>query len=365
MGKGTSLPAGYILQKGKKHYGSGRPIIGFFKAPFKPMLTTLAKLLFQLVPRACPDHFAKGDVYQLLHLLRNYAIAMGTKDLRLFNQDLSGFFISIDSDRFLQSWYMLTSILGTNYERSGTWILFCLACETKQPWRHREGTAFPHPQREQTYQDWRCTGIDYCSTWDAELPAWIEGLHPSTRIPDGVTPFAQPCAWWWSPSMNKFGFIHTVNLFPIYTSMHYFWDTWTIDWLFFRHLPRIFLHFRFLSIQIFTRLQIFWKQSLIRSFWAFKLNLTLSNCAISHLRTCPQVLSPMSASPSCCSSQWICVTVFHCSQGIFSQIASGSRYPFFEETLCESWLHRSRPEQDREARFETKEVKNSPCGADS
>ena len=57
MGKGKSLPAGYILPKGKKQYGLGRPITGFFNAPFKPMLSTLAKLLFQLVPRACPEHF--------------------------------------------------------------------------------------------------------------------------------------------------------------------------------------------------------------------------------------------------------------------------------------------------------------------
>ena len=111
MGKGKSLPAGYILPKGKKQYGSGRPIIGFFNAPFKPMLSTLAKLLFQLVPRACPEHFAHGDVYQLLKLLREYATKMADKDLRIYNQDLSGFFISIDSDRFLQSWYMLLRFL--------------------------------------------------------------------------------------------------------------------------------------------------------------------------------------------------------------------------------------------------------------
>lgn len=111
MGKGKGLPAGYILPKGKKQYGSGRPIIGFFNAPFKPMLSTLAKLLFQLVPRACPEHFAHGDVYQLLKLLREYATKMADKDLRIYNQDLSGFFISIDSDRFLQSWYMLLRFL--------------------------------------------------------------------------------------------------------------------------------------------------------------------------------------------------------------------------------------------------------------
>ena len=75
------------------------------------MLSTLAKLLFQLVPRACPEHFAHGDVYQLLKLLREYATKMADKDLRIYNQDLSGFFISIDSDRFLQSWYMLLRFL--------------------------------------------------------------------------------------------------------------------------------------------------------------------------------------------------------------------------------------------------------------
>lgn len=111
VGKGKSLPAGYILPKGKKQYGSGRPIIGFFNAPFKPMLSTLAKLLFQVVPRACPEHFAHGDVYQLLKLLRDYATTMADKALRIYNQDLSGFFISIDSDRFIQSWYMLLRFL--------------------------------------------------------------------------------------------------------------------------------------------------------------------------------------------------------------------------------------------------------------
>ena len=111
MGKGKSLLSGYILAKGKKHYFSGRPIIGFFTAPFKPMLSTLAKLLFQLIPRACPNHFARGDVYQLLKLLRDYATTMTDKSLRVYNQDLAGFFISIDTDRFLQSWQLLLRFL--------------------------------------------------------------------------------------------------------------------------------------------------------------------------------------------------------------------------------------------------------------
>ena len=112
MGKGQSLPAGYILAKGKKHYASGRPIIGFFTAPFKPMLSTLAKLLFQLIPKACPNHFARGDVYQLLKLLREYATTMTNHNLCVYNQDLAGFFISIDTERFLQSWQILLQFLA-------------------------------------------------------------------------------------------------------------------------------------------------------------------------------------------------------------------------------------------------------------
>ena len=133
-----------------------------------------------------------------------------------------------------------------------------------------------------------------------------------------------------------------------------FWDTWTIDWLFFRHLLKIFLPFRFLLIQIFTRPQFFWKQSLIRSFWAFKLNLILSNCATSHLRT---VLSPMSASPPAVllsGFAWRC-SIVHRGPFPKSQVDKGIFFP--EETLCESRFQWSRPEQDRETRFETKEVK--------
>lgn len=111
IGKGQSLPSGYVLAKGKKQYFSGRPIIGFVDTPFKPMLSTLAKLLFQLIPRACPNHFARGDVYQLLNLLRNYATTMTDHSLKVYNQDLAGFFISIDTERFLQSWELLLRFL--------------------------------------------------------------------------------------------------------------------------------------------------------------------------------------------------------------------------------------------------------------
>ena len=46
----------------------------------------------------------------LMEMFTN-CLDLADKDLRIYNQDLSGFFISIDSDRFLQSWYMLLRFL--------------------------------------------------------------------------------------------------------------------------------------------------------------------------------------------------------------------------------------------------------------
>ena len=108
IGAGRQLPAGYILAKRKKSFNSGRPIISFVDSPFRPMLNILARLIFQLIPVACPDHFATGDVYHLLSILRSAPIH---DELILVNQDLAGFFTSIDQDRFVRSWFMLLDFL--------------------------------------------------------------------------------------------------------------------------------------------------------------------------------------------------------------------------------------------------------------
>ena len=108
VGNGRQLPAGYILAKRKKAFRSGRPIISFVDAPFRPMLNILARLIFQLIPVACPDHFASGDVYTLLTILKSAPV---DADLILVNQDLAGFFTSIDQERFVSAWFMLLDFL--------------------------------------------------------------------------------------------------------------------------------------------------------------------------------------------------------------------------------------------------------------
>eukprot|EP00435_Cladocopium_sp_Y103_P053382 s2195_g17.t1 len=92
----------------ERHYGSGPPIASFVDAPFKPMLNILAGMLYQLIPVGCPHHFAVGDVYKLLSILKTISEHMS---LRLFNQDLAGFFTSIEKERFLGAWYMLLDFL--------------------------------------------------------------------------------------------------------------------------------------------------------------------------------------------------------------------------------------------------------------
>ena len=115
LGTGRQLPAGYVLPKKKKLYNSGRPIVGFVDAPFRPMLNTLAKLLYSLIPTGCPNHFALGDMYTLLRHLHSVPPDL---NFALWNQDLAGFFISIEPPRFLQAWLMLKHFLKNKMDVS-------------------------------------------------------------------------------------------------------------------------------------------------------------------------------------------------------------------------------------------------------
>ena len=108
--KDRELPNAYVLPKKKKGYNSGRPIVSFMNAPFRPMLNCIAKLIYQLLPQACPHNLAKGDVFDLIRLLQTTNFDTTPSPL-IFNQDLAGFFTSIDMPRFIDSWYLLLKFL--------------------------------------------------------------------------------------------------------------------------------------------------------------------------------------------------------------------------------------------------------------
>jgi hypothetical protein len=71
LGAERHLSSGYILAKKKTQYTAGRPIISFVDSPFSPMLTILARMIFQLIPVGCCNHFAVGNVFTLLKLLKD------------------------------------------------------------------------------------------------------------------------------------------------------------------------------------------------------------------------------------------------------------------------------------------------------
>ena len=117
LGSGRDLPNAYVLPKQKKQFRSGRPIVSFFTAPFRPRLNCIAKLIYQLLPKAFPHNLAKGDVFDLIKLLKNTDFD-SIPAPQIYNQDLAGFFASIDTTHFVGSWrltlYYLSSTMSTN-----------------------------------------------------------------------------------------------------------------------------------------------------------------------------------------------------------------------------------------------------------
>ena len=121
MGKATHGLLGLVVNcppatswPRRRNSTAGRAISSFVDSPFRPMLNVLARMIFQLIPVGRPNHLAVGDVCTLLKLLKE---APEHDDLRIFNQDLAGFFISIEQDRFLGSWYMLLD----SFDPTWTW----------------------------------------------------------------------------------------------------------------------------------------------------------------------------------------------------------------------------------------------------
>lgn len=77
------------------------------------MLNCIAKLIYQLIPQAFPHNLARGDVYELINLLKTYDWTTQPTP-RIYNQDLAGFFTSIDSGRFIDSWRMTLHFLSSS-----------------------------------------------------------------------------------------------------------------------------------------------------------------------------------------------------------------------------------------------------------
>ena len=69
-------------------------------------------MIYNLLPQAFPHNLAKGDVFDLIKLLKNTDFD-NLPTPRIHNQDLAGFFTSIDTDRFIDSWRLTLQFLST------------------------------------------------------------------------------------------------------------------------------------------------------------------------------------------------------------------------------------------------------------
>ena len=133
LGAGRDLPNAYVLPKRKKQFLAGRPIVSFFTAPFRPMLNCIAKMIYHLLPQAFPHNLAKGDVFDSIQLLKNTDFD-NLPTPRIHNQDLAGFFTSIDTDRFIDSWRLTLQFLSAIIPDPQNYLFFRCSFKLSKKW---------------------------------------------------------------------------------------------------------------------------------------------------------------------------------------------------------------------------------------
>ena len=110
------IPTAYVLPKRKKDFATGRPILSFVQAQGRVLWESFADVLSLMVRQACPDSLGEGSGVNQLHLIKQHfrnlsettrQEHMTREDITCMNQDLAGFFTSISSDRFIDSYHLL------------------------------------------------------------------------------------------------------------------------------------------------------------------------------------------------------------------------------------------------------------------
>ena len=186
VGSGRQLPAGYILAKRKKDFRSGRPIISFVESPFRPMLNILARLIFQLIPVACPNHFAHGRrVYTSLHP------QIGTCPRRPHSgQPRSSGFLHKHRSRQICS--ILVHAFGppsSKNERFRRRSFLSVPRKVEQSRRHHQGTNLPSSQCHTEDRHQRRSPSHQISTQHADVCSGPKMHSPMQRQPHGKSSF--------------------------------------------------------------------------------------------------------------------------------------------------------------------------------
>ena len=110
------IPTAYVLPKRKKDFAMGRPIVSFVQAQGRLLWESFADVLSLKVRQACPDALGEGSRVIQLHQIKQHFRSLSERtqqedmmrdDVTCVNQDLAGFFTSISSDRFVDSYHLL------------------------------------------------------------------------------------------------------------------------------------------------------------------------------------------------------------------------------------------------------------------
>ena len=188
------------------------------------MLNCIAKMIYHLLPKAFPHNLAKGDVFDLIKLLKDTDFDAVTTP-RIYNQDLAGFFTSIDTDRFIDSWRLTLNFLASTMSTDPDEIFSVKATPTNTTGDVVKGRTCRtlNLTRKIFIRDieriilmslkrWPSSPSAPPSTLKSEAPLWA---HHLVRL----------YAWWLSPSPKKSGTKPTIQLWPPWISLLDSFDT--------------------------------------------------------------------------------------------------------------------------------------------
>ena len=147
LGAGRDLPNAYVLPKRKKTVPGRKTYCELLYSTFSSHVELYCKDDLSPPTTSFPHNLAKGDVFDLIQLLKNTDFdSLPTP--RIHNQDLAGFFTSIDTDRFIDSWRLtlqfLSAIMSTDPDENHL-------CEGYPDQHHRrccQRPDVPHTERD-------------------------------------------------------------------------------------------------------------------------------------------------------------------------------------------------------------------------
>ena len=101
------LPYSYVFAKSKKAFTTARPVISFCNSPFSKIFTAVSKCLFIITKICYPTNLHVDDVFQTFFKLHKYVQhCQHPQDLELHNDDLIGFYTSVQAVQHMLSVYV-------------------------------------------------------------------------------------------------------------------------------------------------------------------------------------------------------------------------------------------------------------------